>query len=97
MESKKYKNTCSFFKQIEENLWRCSFCGETTTENPYGWIDENWREKLKPGWRYYSDPSGAIESGVGYKGDSKLDVGFIYSPFTPKILDATSKDQQSKV
>lgn len=98
------KNTCMFFKQIEESLWRCSFCGETTTENPYDWVDENWKENLKPGWRIYSAPThdrfaGPIsaDSLMSFKGESTLDVGFIYAPFVPEIPNDTGKDQQSKV
>lgn len=78
------KNSCMFFKQIEESLWRCSFCGETVTENPYDFIDPNWREKLKPGWRIYSDPNPSGKETMGFKGDTKLDVGFIYAPLIPE-------------
>lgn len=79
------KNPCNFFRQIEESLWKCSFCGETTTENPFGKEDPNWREKLKPGWKVYSDPTlDPKEPFMRYDGGSKLDVGLIYVPFIPE-------------
>lgn len=73
-----------FWKQIEESLWKCSFCGDTTTINPFDYIDENWREKLKPGWRVYNDPSPDPKNPLmNYKGDSELAIGFIYAPYPP--------------
>jgi hypothetical protein len=80
-------STIHYFKQTEENRWECSFCGEITTENPFGWVDENWKEKLKPGWRVYKDPeSSSKEPLMNYQShpDSGLNSGFIYAPFVPE-------------
>jgi hypothetical protein len=87
------KNSCMFFKQIEESLWRCSFCGETVTENPFDFIDPDWREKLKPGWRVYPAPDLDSKKTMGFKGNSILDEGFIFAPLIPEIHNDTGKDQ----
>lgn len=84
--SDKPQNGCNFFKQIEESLWRCSFCGETVTINPYDWENPNWREDLKPGWKVYKDKSDGQNPLMGYTGDSKLAEGFFYAPNIPKDL-----------